>query len=98
RLCTALTPSLAQEPREPASTPVAKERPARVDRHSDALPAGAVARLGTVRWRHSAFVSSLVFLPDGKSLISAGEDGIVRLWDREGRELHRLGRLRPTPT
>jgi RNA polymerase sigma factor (sigma-70 family) len=64
----------------------------------DALPAGALTRLGTARWRHSAFVSSVAFLPDSKSLISAGEDGIVRVWDREGRELHRLGQLRTTTT
>ncbi|MBI1915936.1 MAG: sigma-70 family RNA polymerase sigma factor [Planctomycetes bacterium] len=78
--------------------PIAESRKPSVDHHDDALPAGAVARLGTVRWRHSAFVSSIVFLPDSQSLVSAGEDGIVRLWDREGRELGRLGQRRANPT
>src|SRR5262245_32737562 len=95
--CATRTPSLAQEPRESTSAPEAKKQPARVDHHGDPLPTRALARLGTVRWRHSDFVSSLVFLPDGKSLISAGEDGIVRLWDGEGRERYRLGQLRANP-
>src|SRR5205823_14563116 len=33
----------------------------------------------------------------GESLISAGEDGVVRVWDSEGRELHRFGKWRATP-
>src|SRR5947209_5651659 len=39
------------------------------DRFGDALPPGAKARLGTVRWRHQASISALVFAPQGQGLV-----------------------------
>src|SRR5262249_60329726 len=47
----------------------------------DPLPPGAVARLGSTRWRHSGTVTFVHFLPDSKTLLSAGRDGTVRLWE-----------------
>jgi WD40 repeat protein len=53
----------------------------RVDRYGDPLPAGAIARLGTVRWRHGDGASFVAFLPGGKEVLSVGRDEFVRFWD-----------------
>src|SRR4051812_37878931 len=46
---------------------------------------------GAIQLRHGGFVSSLVFLTDGKTLISASADRLIRLWDpATGKELDRL--------
>src|SRR5262245_38991323 len=56
----------------------------------DPLPPGAVARLGTVRLRHSTVIQSIGFTRDGNTLASLSYDGL-RLWDpATGRELRRL--------
>src|SRR5262249_12638258 len=62
-------------------------KPVRVDRYGDPLPPGALARVGTVRFRHEDSVCSVAFSPDGKSLAASGYGG-TRLWEvSTGREL-----------
>lgn len=66
--------------------------PAHADLHGDPLPDGAVARVGTVRWRQMGGISSVAFSPDGKTLAAGGEvaDRGISLWEvATGKELRR---------
>ena len=52
----------------------------RTDALGDPLPEGAIARLGTVRFRHGGRIHRMMFSADGKQLLSTGTDGL-RIWD-----------------
>jgi RNA polymerase sigma factor (sigma-70 family) len=75
------------------SGPEPKQQVAEVrrDRRGDPLPAGALARLGTIRFRHTDMVSDAVFSRDGKTLITGDRSGRVVFWDAvTGKELRRF--------
>ena len=83
----------AHEPNPPAGpAPAAAAKPAATsDPQGDPLPAGAVARLGTTRWQHGATITYVGFGAGSKTLVTAGQDGTVRLWDAEtGKEVRRF--------
>jgi WD40 repeat protein len=74
---------------EPATPGEAKK--AAVDAFGDPLPAGALARLGTLRFQHGSAVRMLRYSRDGKVLASLGADEVIRLWDTEsGQELQAI--------
>jgi WD40 repeat protein len=52
-------------------------------RHFDpqTLPSGAMKRFGSSRLRHQSPVSSICWAPDGQSILSAGWDLKVNIWD-----------------
>jgi RNA polymerase sigma factor (sigma-70 family) len=90
---------LAAQPPEGQSTParepdLAKDekgpQPPRTDRYGDPLPAGAVARLGTVRLRIGFMTYAVACSPDGKVLVSASNGRGLCLWDAAtGKELRK---------
>jgi WD40 repeat protein len=60
------------------------------DLYGDPLPDGAIARLGTIRLRHSEHIDELIFAPKGNFLASISS-GATRLWDtRTGKLLRQL--------
>jgi RNA polymerase sigma factor (sigma-70 family) len=87
------TLSAAPGPIEPpAAPPVRAEKPPLLDLFDDPLPPGALARLGTTRFRLGGWGESVTFTPDGKALVTAGLRGYACLWDTAtGRELRQFG-------
>ena len=53
----------------------------RSNAHGDPLPPDAVARIGTTRLRHAAYVASLAFSPDGKRISAATIWFDLGVWD-----------------
>jgi RNA polymerase sigma factor (sigma-70 family) len=82
-------------PRASAPAPGADgEKRERTDSDGAPLPEGALARLGTLRFRHKFDVTHAVFSRDGKALIAADRTGLVLFWDVEtGKELRRIPTL-----
>jgi WD40 repeat protein len=65
--------------------------PARIDRHGDLLPEGALLRLGTVRWRAGSAVALAAFLPGGRELLTVSQDHTAQVWEvTSGKELRRF--------
>src|SRR5262249_39145510 len=86
-----------ESPRQPmppddAKAMAAKDQPAGQASFGDPPPPGAVASIGTLRFRHEGDVSSLAFTPDGKSLaVLSRTDGVISFFETAtGKVLHRL--------
>ncbi len=71
----------------PESLPLPTEiadMPRPLDALGDPLPPGAVARLGSTRWRHWDLIKTLCYSQDGKRIASASfGDGSICIWDAE---------------
>src|SRR5262245_22981317 len=52
-----------------------------VDVFGDALPVGAVARMGSARLHHRGNLQSLTFAPEAALLGSTDDRGTIYLWD-----------------
>ncbi|HWY85276.1 MAG TPA: sigma-70 family RNA polymerase sigma factor, partial [Gemmataceae bacterium] len=60
------------------------------DLYGDSLPEGAVARLGTVRFRQGAALRTSALSPDGR-LLAGGVSTDIQIWDAEtGKTLQRI--------
>jgi WD40 repeat protein len=83
----------APDERPGAGSKAVTPAPARADRHGDPLPDGAVARLGTVRWRHGYQVAALAYAPNGETIAAAGFGQAVTLWEvSSGKLVHKFPR------
>jgi RNA polymerase sigma factor (sigma-70 family) len=70
------------KPQQPAADEPGYEAP---------LPAGALARLGTARFRHSFSLRAVAISPDGKLIASGSGKGTIRLWETDtGREVRAM--------
>jgi len=70
---------------------VAGQEPSSRDQSGDPLPPGALARLGTVRWRHEEAIAFAAFLPGGKSVLSVSIDQTIHIWEfPSGKEIRRI--------
>ena len=79
---------------EPGQSQVAVD-----DLYGDPLPAGAMARLGTTRFRHDDTIVFAAFLSDGKSVLSVSSDGVICAWEfPSGKQIRRVESLAASTT
>jgi WD40 repeat protein len=90
----AAVPFLAARPTVPPPPALRRPpEPVRPDPDGEPLPARAIARAGTLRFRHGADVNQVVFSPDGRIVYTAchGDKLTRALAIADGRELRRFG-------
>jgi RNA polymerase sigma factor (sigma-70 family) len=92
-------PRAGAVPKDANIDPPGDKKAAATDRFGDPLPPGALARLGTLRFRHGGGGAALAFSPDGKLLATGEERGVVCLWEvATGKKVRQMEATRYTPT
>lgn len=76
------------------STPAEPTKAVRLDPEGMPLPAGALYRLGSVRLRDPLGSYDFAMLDGGRTLLSAGVDGVLRYWDLDSGKVKRAVRIR----
>src|SRR4051794_4124675 len=63
-----------------------------LDQEGTTLPKGAIARLGSARFRHGAGIRALAYAPDGETVASLCQFGVLNVWDSCTGELRHQSR------
>jgi RNA polymerase sigma factor (sigma-70 family) len=86
-----------------AGRPAVQDRPAapsqaapRTDLFGDPLPEGAIARMGSIQWRHAG-LAGFAFRDGGKEVVTVGVGRTVRFWDMASGKPMRAVTLQSTP-
>ena len=84
-LCTAFQCAGAAPPEALFQSPPLKKEEGRKDLYGDPLPAGALARMGTMRFWAGRDICSIAFAPDGKTVASnsGGPFGMLAVWEAD---------------
>src|SRR5262249_42585534 len=92
-VCLTLRPGLPihGEPAPAKDRQAPRANAARTDRYGNPLPEGAIARLGTVRFRDVNTIERAAFSPNGNILAPSAAPNLIRLWDvATGKEIRRI--------
>src|SRR5438874_13506470 len=65
----------------PAAEPAKPKNATHVDHEGFPLPAEAIARVGSARFRNGDVITALVYTPDGKTVIAVSAKGAVHFWN-----------------
>src|SRR6266851_3887923 len=71
----------AERPHDQVEQRQPENKPTSADLYGDPLPPGAIARIGTVRFRHGTWIEALAYSPDGRTIAAGDKDGYIRMWE-----------------